>query len=101
MEINWFAVVLSGFSAFVLGGIWYGPLFGKAWQARVGLSDERIKGANPAKVYGGALVLSLLAAFVFAMFLGPEPGVGFATGAGFAAGLAWVAASFGISYLFE
>lgn len=101
MDINWLAVVLAGLSAFVLGGVWYGPLFGKAWQARVGLSDEQIKAVNPAKVYGGALVLSLVAAFVFAMFLGPEPGVGFATSAGFAAGLAWVAASFGISYLFE
>ena len=48
MEINWLAVVLSGLSAFVLGGLWYGPLFGKAWQARVGLSDEQIKSLRSA-----------------------------------------------------
>jgi hypothetical protein len=46
-------------------------------------------------------VLSLVAAGVFALFLGPQPDVGFATSAGFAAGLCWVAASLGINYLFE
>jgi hypothetical protein len=38
---------------------------------------------------------------VFALFLGPRPALGFALGAGFSAGLCWVAASFGINYLFE
>jgi hypothetical protein len=46
-------------------------------------------------------VLSLLAAFVFAMFLGPNPSLTFALGAGASAGLCWVAASLGINYLFE
>ena len=44
--------------------------------------------------------MSFIAAFVFAMFLGPEPGVQFATAAGASAGLCWVAATFGINYLF-
>lgn len=101
MEVNWLAVFVAAISAFVLGGIWYGPLFGKKWQTLVGLTDEQMKGVNPVKVYGGAFLLSFIAAAVFAMFLGPEPGVGFATGAGFAAGLAWVAAALGITYLFE
>ena len=101
MEVNWLAVAVAGVSAFVLGGLWYGPLFGKAWMRHSGMTEDRIKAGSPAKIYGGALMLSLLAAFVFAMFLGPKPGVEFATGAGFAAGLAWVAASFGINYLFE
>lgn len=101
MEVNWLAVGIAGISAFVLGGLWYGPLFGKAWMRHSGVSEEMMKAASPARIYGGALILSLLAAFVFAMFLGPQPGVQFATAAGFAAGLAWVAASFGINYLFE
>lgn len=101
MEVSWIAVIAAGLSAFVVGGLWYGPLFGKAWQVLVGLSDEQVKSGSMAKIMGGSLVLSLIAAFVFAMFLGPNPGVHFATAAGFAAGLAWVAASFGISYLFE
>jgi hypothetical protein len=46
-------------------------------------------------------VLALVAAAVFAMFLGPRPAPGFALAAGFAAGAGWVATSFGINYLFE
>ena len=33
--------------------------------------------------------------------IGPKPAPGFAAAAGFAAGLCWVAGSFGINYLFE
>ena len=35
------------------------------------------------------------------MFLGAAPALAFALGAGVAAGLCWVATSFGINYLFE
>ena len=101
MEISWIGVIAAGVSAFALGGIWYGPLFGKSWQALVGLSDEKVRSANMAKVMGLSLVLSLIAAFVFAMFLGPKPGMSLALGAGISAGLCWVGASLGISYLFE
>jgi hypothetical protein len=100
-EVNWLAVLAAAISSFLLGGLWYSPaLFMKAWQRGAGLTDEQLKGGNPAKIYGGAFVLSLVAAATFAMFLGKLP-VGVATAYGFCAGLAWVAASFGINYLFE
>jgi hypothetical protein len=54
-----------------------------------------------AKIFGLTFVLSFIAAAVFAMFLGPKFGLGPATAAGFSAGLCWVAASYGITYLFE
>lgn len=100
MDVNWLGVIAASVSAFVLGGIWYGPLFGKKWMALVGLTEEEAAKGNMALIFGGSFVLSFIAAFVFAMFLGPEPGVQFATSAGFAAGLFWVAATFGINYLF-
>lgn len=102
MDVNWLAVAIAAVSAFVLGGLWYSPLlFGKAWQSLNGLSDEQLAARPAAMVFGGALVLSLLAAFVFAMFLGRDPGLPFATSAGFGAGLCWVAAGYGILCLFE
>lgn len=101
MDVNWIAVIVAAVSAFVLGGLWYGPLFGKAWQRATGLSDDQLQDGHPAKIYGGAFIFSLLAAFVFAMFLGRGQSLEFAVGVGFAAGFAWVAASFGINYLFE
>ena len=101
-EINWIAVALCAVSSLVIGGLWYSPvLFAKAWQQAAGLSDEQVGRGNPALIYGGALVLSFVAAAVFAMFLGSEMSVGAATAAGFSAGLCWVAASFAINYLFE
>lgn len=101
VEVNYWAVLVAAVSAFVVGGIWYSSLlFGKAWMRESGMTDERAAQASPAKTFGLAFVLSLLAAWAFAMFLGD---VGWQEGTlyGFMAGLFWVAASFGINYLFE
>ena len=101
-EINWLAVALCAMSSLFLGGVWYSPaLFGKAWQDATGLSAEELAKGNMPKIFGLTLVLSFIAAAVFAMFLGPNFGIGPATAAGFSAGLCWVAASYGITYLFE
>lgn len=100
--INFYAAGTAGVLAFVLGGLWYSPLlFGKQWLEATGLTAAELPAGNPALIYGGGLLLSLLAAAVFALFLGPRPELAFAAGAGFSAGLCWVAASFGINYLFE
>jgi hypothetical protein len=100
-EISWLAVGLCSVMSLVLGGIWYSPvLFGKKWQEAAGLSDEEAKSGNMAMIFGLTLVLSAIAAAMFAMFLGPLE-TGTATAYGFSAGLCWVAASYGISYLFE
>jgi hypothetical protein len=101
-ELNWLAVLAATIAAFVLGGVWYSPLlFAKRWQAAAGLSDEQLKSANPALVFGGSFVLAFVASAMFAMFLGPRPELLFATSAGFAAGLCWVGTSFGINGLFQ
>ena len=101
-EFNIWAVITAALASFVLGGLWYSKaLFGKTWQREAGLSDEQLAQGNVALIFGTSLVLSLVAAFVFAMFLGPRPPLALGLGAGFAAGLCWVGASFGINYLFE
>ena len=101
-EINWIAVVVAAIGSFLLGGLWYSPaMFGKVWQREAGLTDEQLKNGNMIKIFGLSLVLSLLAAWNFANFLGPRPSIAFGAGVGFSAGLLWVASSFGINYLFE
>lgn len=94
-------VLVAAGATFVLGGLWYGPLFGKAWQRRVGLSDEELRSTDKGRTFGLSFVLSFVAAWVFAMFLGPDPAPAFAIGVGALAGLCWVGASFGINDLFE
>ena len=101
-EVNWLAVVAAALSSFVIGGLWYSKMmFLKAWQRGAGLTDDQLQKGHPGKIFGGAFVLSLIASYTFAMFLGPDLPVGETTMYGFIAGLCWVASSFGINYLFE
>lgn len=101
-EVNVWAVLAAGVSSMVLGAVWYSPvLFAPAWMRESGMTEEKAKAVNPAKTLGTAFVLALIGSAVFAMFLGPRPAPGFAAAAGFAAGLCWVAGSFGINYSFE
>jgi hypothetical protein len=51
-------------------------------------------------VFGVAFVFSLVAAAVYAWFLGPEPPLAFSVGMGAMVGLGYVATSFGINYQF-
>jgi hypothetical protein len=102
MDINWLAVILAAIAAFLVGAVWYSPLlFAKAWQREVGLSDAALATGNMARTMGGAFALTFVSTLVFHMFLGPSPAIGFAMGAGLAAGLCWVAFAKGVDYLFE
>ena len=98
--INWLAVAVATVASFVLGGIWYGPLLGKHWQALEGISDEDIKDANMAMIFGPAIILTLVQATVLAAVLAPgaDPVTGAVTGA--ALGAAFIATGMGVNYLF-
>jgi hypothetical protein len=100
-DINLWAVLVAAIAAFVLGGLWYSPkLLGKVWIREAGMNEETCKKRHSALVFVTAFLLTLFAAFIFAVFLGPQPTLGVAIGGGVAAGLCWVATSFGINYLF-
>ncbi len=107
--INWLAVVVSAIAFFVLGGLWYGPLFGKKWQSAVGLSDEEMKQANMGKLFGSAFVFALIISAGMAMFffgMPPKPGceveMTVANGAmyGGMTGIFFLFPSIGMNYLF-
>jgi hypothetical protein len=101
-DVNLVAVLIAAVSAFVIGGLWYSPLlFARVWQREAGVTDEQMKQASMSMIFGGAFVLTLVAAAMFAVFLGPSPGLRLGIGAGASAGICWVAASFGVNYLFE
>jgi hypothetical protein len=100
-HINLLAVAVAAIAGFPLGALWYGPLFGKAWMAETGITKERAQQANMVKIYGTTLVLNLVIAASLAMFIGPTPNLHYGLFAGFMAGFTYVAAAFGISYLFE
>lgn len=99
-NINWLAVVVAAVSTFVLGGLWYGPLVGKAWMRATGMTEEELGGAM-GRIFAGAFLLQLLTAFALAMFIGSDAGLSFGVFAGFMAGALFVATALGVVYLFE
>ena len=98
--VNWLAVVAAALSMFVIGGLWYGPLFAKPWQRAAGLSDEQVKSGNMPLIFGLAFVLSLLMAANLAFFVNGLP-LGTTIGYSVAAGLGWAAFGLGVVALFE
>lgn len=97
--VNPLAVVLAAFASFLVGGLWYSVLWAKPWQRAAGVTDEQLR-SGAARVFIGSFLLALVMAAGLAAFIGAE-GLVFGTLAGLAAGLLWVAAAFGINYLFE
>lgn len=96
------ATVVATILGLVLGALWYGPLFGKAWMAAVGTTADQIRRElNPARTYGTTFVLGFMASYVFGLYLGPNPGLAFSIAAGAAAGIFWVATALATNYLFE
>ena len=66
-EINWLAVLLADVSSMVVGAIWYAkPVFGKRWMRLSGLTDESMRGTNPALPLIITFVVSFLTAAVLA-----------------------------------
>ena len=101
-NVSLVATVIATVVGFLLGGLWYGPLFGARWMALVGLSrDQARRDVNPVVAYGITFVLGFIASYVFGLFIGPNPGRAFAVVCGAAAGLCWVATSLATNYLFE
>lgn len=69
--INFLAVAVSAFVTFMLGGMWYAPLFGKAWVKAHGFSEEEAKALqasrSPAVFFGGMLVCYFVLALAMAV----------------------------------
>ena len=66
LNVNWLAVPGAALMGFIVGGIWYGPLWGKRWMGAVGLSEEDVNAGNMPLIYGGAFAFSLLASWTLA-----------------------------------
>ena len=102
VALNHLAIIAAAILAFVIGGAWYGPLFGKAWMREVGLTPEAAASGNQAKIFGLAFLFSLVMAYNLGFFLGdPSIGIGMGAAYGFATGFGWIAMGLFIVGLFE
>ncbi len=68
--MNYWAVLVAALSSMVVGTLWYGPVFGKAWMRMTGLTKESMKtmALKPAQAMGLGLVNSLIMAYVLGYF---------------------------------
>jgi hypothetical protein len=67
MKTNYLAVVVAAVAYFILGGLWYGVLFNKAWMALEQMTIEQAKNVNPAIPYVVSFLLELLIAYSLAL----------------------------------
>jgi hypothetical protein len=101
-QVNFIAVLVAAASAFLLGGLWYSPvLFGKVWAREAGIPYDQPKKTPGPLLFAVSFLFSLIAALVFALFLGRNPPLSTAVRDGLTIGACWVATSFGINYQFS
>lgn len=91
IEGNVWAIVVSGVVGFVLGGLWYGPIFGKYWIDLSGMTPEQIEAGKKkgmtrsylltfigSVVMAGVLSQAITYAFGFLQTSGIWTGIGIA-----------------------
>jgi hypothetical protein len=100
--INWLAVLLAAVAHQAIGFLWYGPLFGRLWMERRGLSREQVAAGG-----GGAIAVATVASLVmsaaFALLLTIPPNVSVVNGVvwGLVLGAGFVATTTIINGVFE
>lgn len=61
--MNFYAILVAALATMIIGMIWYNPkVFGNAWMNEIGMSEEKAKSGNMLKIFGFALLFSLMIA---------------------------------------
>ncbi len=94
-QINYLAVLVAALSSFVVGWLWYGPLFGKKWMNYMGYTEEDLKSGTISMpvIMSVNYLATALAALAIAMFLGPESTPAFGIFAGLMIAVFWIGTS--------
>ena len=68
MSVNYVSVLVATIVSFIVGFLWYGPLFGKAWMKLNKISKKDIAKAQKDGI-GSKMVLCLIGTFITAYVL--------------------------------
>jgi fucose permease len=104
MQINHIAVLVSAVVYFVLGGLWFSVLFGKAWLKAIGKTEDEIKAEGGAGVgYAVSIIGGVLAAYILTVILNHVGADSLLTGVryGFYVWLGFSVTSVAPTYIFE
>jgi hypothetical protein len=69
--LNYWAVLAAAVARTIIGGLWYGPIFGKQWRHRMMVTPEDTRSIPlaPTRAMLGEFVASLIMAFVIAQLV--------------------------------
>ena len=67
--INWIAIIVAALMPSVVGFLWYGKVFMKAWVESTGKPAEYFQEANMAVVHGVSLLMSIILSFALKVFI--------------------------------
>lgn len=102
-NVNLLAIFVAAAAGFLVGGIWYGPLLGKAWMAEHGFTDDDMKNTNMLKVYGLTFAFSVLSAVFLGHLLAHFPDISARSTMMMSVGtaLGFIVPAIGTNYLFS
>ena len=73
VDINYWAILVSAVSSFILGLLWYSPLlFGKPWMKMMGFTQQHMEEAKKkgmARLYIGNFVTTLIMVYILSHFV--------------------------------
>lgn len=105
-DFNLLAILACGVASLIIGFIWYGPLFGKAWSGYTGWTAEKAKaipGSRMAATYGLAFLGAIISAVALSILCQAMALSGAVNGLalGLLAGIGFAAMAFATTFLFE
>ncbi len=68
MPTNFYMIFVAALIPFLLGAIWYGPLFGKSWMKVNGFTEEYLKKGNMAIIFGVSYLFCVMFCLMFSSF---------------------------------
>lgn len=68
IAVNYTAVLVAAVASFIIGWLWYGPIFGKQWMKLRKQDPATMTGEMPWSLMAGEFVLTVITAFVLAHF---------------------------------
>ncbi len=72
ISVNYIAVLIATIVCMIIGGLWYGPVFGKKWKELEGFTDEAMKSMplTGGQAMGLGFIAALISNYVLAQVLG-------------------------------
>jgi len=95
------AVLVTALAGFVIGGLWYGPLFSKPWMRESGVTPGNMSTAQSVRLFASAYVLNVIMAFGLAVLIGRHHSLHGGMHTGFFVSTLFIATAIGVIYLFE